>query len=345
MLVDPAVVARFSAVLADALEAGTRILIERPALRTVVAGRLRAVERGLALAAVEAADVAARERHPHDALAVDVAAARAEARHRDVEHLGQLRVGIVTHHAAASRKHPDGIPDRAIGRIRHDRVGAGAAGDAHILGGIYRLIGLGVLVSLAVAVDVEDERRPALRLGGVAGLVEDLHVDPPGDPTGTAGPGPVLGIELQVMRSETGIDEGVLHRLRIQDRHLADVLLDREGLRRWMVGALLAEVRIVGAADRGGEPDPSLAVEHRVVIVDPAVPDLLLAPVGRRRDRLLDRGMTRAEGFRHLRILHRRPEVGDRVGLGIEDGQHVGRVFGRAEELAVGVHGRVAPVR
>src|SRR4029077_18520075 len=107
-------VAGFGAVLTDALEARTGILVERPTLRTVVAGRLGAVERGLALAAVEAADVAARERHPHDALAVDVAAARAEARHRHVEHLGQLRVGIVAHHAAASRKHPDGIPDRAI---------------------------------------------------------------------------------------------------------------------------------------------------------------------------------------------------------------------------------------
>ena len=49
--------------------------------------------------------------------------------------------------------------------------------------------------------------------------------------------------------------------------------------------------------------------------------------------------------FRHLRITHRRLEVGDRAGLGIEDRKHVGRVFRRAEELAVGVDGRIAPVR
>src|SRR5262249_59474815 len=142
VLVDPAVVARLGAVLADALEAGSRILVERPALGAMIAGRLRAVERSLTLAPIEAADVAARERYPHHALAVDIAAARAEARHRDIEDLGQLRVGIVAHHAAAAGEHPDGVPDRAIGRIRHHGIGARAAGDAHVLAGVHRLVGL-----------------------------------------------------------------------------------------------------------------------------------------------------------------------------------------------------------
>src|SRR5262249_34824560 len=78
VLVDPGVVARLRAVLAEAAEAGARILVERPALWAVIAGCGRPVERAFALAAVEAADVAARERHPDDALAVDVRAARAE---------------------------------------------------------------------------------------------------------------------------------------------------------------------------------------------------------------------------------------------------------------------------
>src|SRR4051812_36645146 len=79
VLVNPAVVARLGAVLADAIEARSWILVERPALRAVIAGRLRSVERPLAFAPVETADVAACERNPHHALAVDIAAARAEA--------------------------------------------------------------------------------------------------------------------------------------------------------------------------------------------------------------------------------------------------------------------------
>src|SRR2546429_7084520 len=79
VLIDPAVVARFGAVLADAFEAGPRILVQRPALRALIAGRLGSVERTPALAAVEAADMTARERHPDHALAVDVAAARTES--------------------------------------------------------------------------------------------------------------------------------------------------------------------------------------------------------------------------------------------------------------------------
>src|SRR5256885_4654581 len=45
VLVDPRIVARLSTVLANALKAGTGVLVERPALRAVVAGRLRAVQR------------------------------------------------------------------------------------------------------------------------------------------------------------------------------------------------------------------------------------------------------------------------------------------------------------
>src|ERR1700730_6245029 len=96
VLVDPAVVARLGAVIAYAFEAGAGIFVKRPALRAVIAGRLRSVERTFALAPVKAANMAARERHPHDALAVDVAAARAEARLRHVIDLregGFRRVG------------------------------------------------------------------------------------------------------------------------------------------------------------------------------------------------------------------------------------------------------------
>ena len=125
MLVDPAVVARLGAVLADAVEARPWILVERPALRAMIAGRLRSVERTLALAPVEAADMTACERHPHHALAVDIASARAEARHRyvvDFRQRGFRRVGAGSEphdRAGAGAQRP---PHRSVDRVRHDRV-------------------------------------------------------------------------------------------------------------------------------------------------------------------------------------------------------------------------------
>src|SRR5687768_15358714 len=64
VLIDPGVVAGLGAVVADALKAWSRILVERPAFRTVVAGRLRPVQRPLALVAVEACEMTARKRGP-----------------------------------------------------------------------------------------------------------------------------------------------------------------------------------------------------------------------------------------------------------------------------------------
>src|SRR5207248_2766194 len=80
-LVDPGVVARLDAALIKhALELRPGERVERPALRAVRAGGVRSVERAFAFAPIEAREVAARERSPEDALAVDVAAARAVAR-------------------------------------------------------------------------------------------------------------------------------------------------------------------------------------------------------------------------------------------------------------------------
>src|SRR5262245_47559182 len=79
VLVDPGVIARLGAVIAEAFEAGARILVEAPAFRAVVAGGVRAVERALALAPVEAHEMAARGRSPRDAVLIDVAAADAES--------------------------------------------------------------------------------------------------------------------------------------------------------------------------------------------------------------------------------------------------------------------------
>src|SRR6266568_2021493 len=94
VLVDPGVIARLGAVIAEAFETGAGILVEAPAFRAMVAGGVRAVERALALAPVEAREMAARERPPRDAVLVDVAAADAESRQRHVINLRQARCGI-----------------------------------------------------------------------------------------------------------------------------------------------------------------------------------------------------------------------------------------------------------
>src|SRR5262249_57228018 len=70
VLIDPAVVARFGAVLADPFEAGPRILVQRPALRALIAGRIGSVERTFAFAAVGAAGYGAPGPQPNQPPAV-----------------------------------------------------------------------------------------------------------------------------------------------------------------------------------------------------------------------------------------------------------------------------------
>ena len=110
----------------------------------------------------------------------------------------------------------------------------------------------------------------------------------------------VLG-EDQMMRLVAGADQRDLAALRIDHREMPRRVLHREHFRRRMVRALLAEVRIGRRADARGEPDLALLVVHRIVRRGLAVPDHLLAPVGRRRQRIVLRR-------RRLRIAHRHRE-------------------------------------
>src|SRR5205085_1051275 len=133
--------------------------VERPAFRTMLAGRRgRAVERTLALAAIEARHVAAREHGPHHATAREVDAARAVALvGRQVDfgerRLARVRSGhqaddvarlIDPREADVHRLAPDRIVDRAwlnaIERRHHPLV----------LGRVERLVGLDILVAFAV---------------------------------------------------------------------------------------------------------------------------------------------------------------------------------------------------
>src|SRR2546422_699605 len=81
--------------VADATELRARQPIERPTFGAMIADRGRAIERALALAAVEGPEMSARERRVHDALAVDVPAARRVARHRHLVDFRQRRLGRV----------------------------------------------------------------------------------------------------------------------------------------------------------------------------------------------------------------------------------------------------------
>ena len=172
------------------------------------------------------------------------------------------------------------------------------------LPGSMRLAGLGVLVALAVAVGVEHQRGPALRLLDVAGLVEHLGVDPADIAAAAAGPHPqrLVGVvaELQMMRAEAGLVGGVLAGLRIVHRHPAVGAVERKLDGRRMARALLAEVGIVRLVAGRGEPDAALPVEHRVVVVGLAVPDVLLAPIGRGLQDLDRAGVAGPERQRHV---------------------------------------------
>src|SRR5579864_1425727 len=90
--------------------------------------------------------------------------------------------------------------------------------DPLILGRVDRLVGFDVIVALAIAVRVQDERRPALRLGGVAGLVKRPGVHPPDDWTAATDPQRVVIVitELEMMSPEAGVDESIFHGLGVK---------------------------------------------------------------------------------------------------------------------------------
>ena len=140
-------------------------------------------------------------------------------------------------------------PDRAVGRRRY---GVEPGVDAMILRRIDRLVRLRVFVALAVAVRVEDERRPALRLLFVARLVEHLRVEPADDLSAAARPQRAIRVlgEHQMVRAEARVDVRQLLRLRIVHRELAPGSIDREELRRRMRRSRLAERGIVRRTNR-----------------------------------------------------------------------------------------------
>ena len=130
----------------------------------------RTIERAFASAAIEAADMAAVERHPHDAIAIHIHAANAIARQWHSVDLGQRRVGRIRSGIDAqdiARMRQARAPDRAVRRAHGDAVKS--KWNAGILARIKRLAGLVIaLVAPAVAVGIDHERAPALRRRSIA---------------------------------------------------------------------------------------------------------------------------------------------------------------------------------
>src|SRR5262249_50893051 len=150
-------------------------------------GCLRPVERAFTLAAVETRDMAARERHPRDAVAVHVHAARAVTDirvagciPRHFIYFGERSVHGIgtrgeTHDRPWETARRTREPNRSVAG-RHDHIGVGIY--APVLGRIERLTARCICATLAVAIRVDDERGPALRARSIAGFQELLCIDP-----------------------------------------------------------------------------------------------------------------------------------------------------------------------
>src|SRR5690348_8626823 len=192
-----------------------------------------AVERSFALAAVEAGHVAAGEHGPHHAVAIDIEAAWGKALYlgarrvpRDFVVFGESRVGgIRTRNHAYNRagEAQNRSPNGAI--LGTDGYAVEADIEALVLGGIDRLVRFDVGVALAVAIGIENKRRPALRFFFVVSLVPQLGVQPADRAAATTAAGPqgvvrVFG-ELQVVSAETRPDERHFLGLGIVDGQVA----------------------------------------------------------------------------------------------------------------------------
>src|SRR5205809_244163 len=106
--------------LAAFLEPGRAVAVRAPQPAAFPPGG-RTIERTLALAAVEAAEVAARQRRPDHAVLVDIAAADSERRRRNVEHLRKSGSRVKSQEPRRAAEDAYRVPDRTVDRRRHHR--------------------------------------------------------------------------------------------------------------------------------------------------------------------------------------------------------------------------------
>ena len=185
----------------------------------------------------------------------------------------------------------DGAPDGTVGRADGDGVDVDR--DARVPARDRRSDpGSDVRVASAVAVGVEDERRPALRSHLVAGLLEHLAVQPsdrarPGD--AGAGPERLIRVlrERQMVRGEAGADQRELSRTPGRTSTGAGPIPGSgNAFADGCADPCLAEIRVRVGTHARREPDAPSLVHHRVVIERLAVPDRIGSPVRRRRHRV-----------------------------------------------------------
>src|SRR5215204_2528075 len=152
--------------------------------------------------------MAAGQRRPEHAIAVDVASARPVTRERWFIDLGERGVWWIGSRSKANdiaREAERRAPNRPVHRVDADAVKRRR--HALVLRRMYRLLRLDIIIPLTIAVGVEDKRSPALRLLFVPCLFEYFAIEPSDDTarrsTG-AGPQRVAGIlsEHEMMRLE-----------------------------------------------------------------------------------------------------------------------------------------------
>src|SRR5258708_3321964 len=126
-----------------------------------------------------------------------------------------------------SRIAEHGSPD---GPVRRWSDGVKGGIDPLVLRGIDRVVRLDVRVALAVAIGIENERRPTLRRYFVAGLQIFFRVQPADDGTTAARPKRIVRVlgEHQVMRAEARADVRILLGFRIVHSELATRAVERK---------------------------------------------------------------------------------------------------------------------
>ena len=140
-----------------------------------------------------------------------------------------------------------------------------------------------------------------------------------------------------MVRAVAGPDERHLRGRRVVDGQVPAGPGVGERARRRMIGPFETHRRVLGSPHARGEPDAAVLVEHRVVDVRLAVPDRLVAPVGRGRQR-------RSRRYGGVGIAHRHRHLTGSVGHRIEHRHVVRARLERAVDRAVRVDGRIALV-
>src|SRR5437867_5480476 len=305
--------------------------------------RVWTIERCLAFAPIEAGELAARQCCPHYILAVDIHAARSKPGSRCFRvvewHLvvfRQCRVGRIAsrNEAYDAAGHTErGSPNGAINRTRANAVERNI--DPLILRWIHWLIDIYKRVTLTVAVGIKDEWGPALSLLFVLGLKVYPGVEETFDNAAAREPQNILIVQIQMMRSEAGVDSRDLFGFRIVDLNLPSALNDWKCLGRRMIGSFAAERHCLILANPRGNPHACLIIHGEAMGIGLARPDRFVTPVGRglHRFRLaFARGLGIANGKFHLtrRVLDR-----------IDDRDVIGRSFKSAVDRPICVDGGI----